>query len=192
MSLDVLIDTGMSNAPTPPIPSTCGAVFRGGLPTSSTTGPHGVGSPKSSMSSYRSLRTRGTDSNVHPTTQSISSRLTRTTGGPIHGIARNSGGIGFRLDAPSGTPGLLNMDEIISESSQASFARPEEFEDMVGDLRRVFIGWLKKTESELRKERESVISERKMFEEEKKKAWKIFVAEKQAEYEKLQVREKKQ
>lgn len=57
---------------------------------------------------------------------------------------------------------------------------------MVGDLRRTFIGWLKKTEGELRHERHSIQEERRAFEEEKKRTWEAFLAEKRVEQAKLQ------
>ncbi|XP_055388800.1 kelch-like protein 1 [Condylostylus longicornis] len=109
------------------------------------------------------------------------SRLTRATG--AGGPNRIPGGATFGSEFSSTGMGDLHEP---SDALRPPFARPEEFEDMVGDLRRVFIGWLKKTESELRKERESIISDRKSFDEEKRKAWKAFLVEKQAEYEKLQ------
>lgn len=146
--------------------SSSAAVFRG-----PSSGVHGIGSPNSSSSSYRSLGTRGTEPNI-PQTQS-SSRLTRALGGTRVGT--------FGTDMSS------EMEGLSEPVMRPSFAKPEEFEDMVGDLRRVFIGWLKKTESELRKERDCVVSDRKTFEEEKKKAWKAFLIEKQAKFDKLQV-----
>lgn len=171
------------------IPSTSpAAVFREGLQPSSSTGFHGLNSPKSSTSSYRSLRTRGTESNVPPTqSASAGSRLMRPTGAPTGGGSRMAGGvagIGFESEISSRMSDGGGM--MFGAAERPPFARPEEFEDMVGDLRRVFIGWLKKTESELRNEKESIQSDRKSFEEEKRNAWKAFVAEKQSEYNKLQ------
>eukprot|EP01066_Platyproteum_vivax_P007752 Platyproteum_vivax@DN310_c0_g1_i1.p1 len=56
---------------------------------------------------------------------------------------------------------------------------------MVGDLRRTFIGWLKKTEMDLKREKENMALERQQFEDEKTKVWKQFMAEKAIEYEKI-------
>eukprot|EP00922_Rhytidocystis_sp_ex-Travisia-forbesii_P029214 GHVS01042775.1.p1 GENE.GHVS01042775.1~~GHVS01042775.1.p1 ORF type:complete len:510 (+),score=87.92 GHVS01042775.1:226-1755(+) len=56
---------------------------------------------------------------------------------------------------------------------------------MVGDLRRTFIGWLKKTEMELRRERDTVTNDKKSFEDEKSRVWKQFQTEKKLEYEKI-------
>lgn len=57
------------------------------------------------------------------------------------------------------------------ESDEAAFARPEHFEDMVGDLRRTFFAWLKRTEGDLRKERAALIQERIKLKNEKEKMW---------------------
>jgi len=62
---------------------------------------------------------------------------------------------------------------------------------MVGDLRRTFIGWLKKTESDLGAAQHDLKRERQAFEEEKTRVWKQFMAEKQKEYEKIREDRKK-
>ncbi|CAE6966822.1 KCTD3, partial [Symbiodinium sp. CCMP2456] len=55
----------------------------------------------------------------------------------------------------------------------------------VSDLRRSFVGWLKKAELELKQHRSDVRRGRQAFEEEKLSVWQQFVAEKQREVEKI-------
>lgn len=77
--------------------------------------------------------------------------------------------------------------DTLSAEDPPLFATPEDFETMVGDLRRTFIGWLKKTEGELRHECHVIKDERRALEEEKKRTWEAFLAEKRVEQGKLQV-----
>lgn len=60
-----------------------------------------------------------------------------------------------------------------------------DFEEMVSDLRRSFVGWLKKTETELKQQRSDIRRSRQAFEEEKLSVWQQFMAEKQREVEKI-------
>lgn len=60
-----------------------------------------------------------------------------------------------------------------------------EFEEMVSDLRRSFVGWLKKTEVEIKQKRSDLRRSRQAFEEEKLSVWQQFMIEKQREVEKL-------
>lgn len=60
-----------------------------------------------------------------------------------------------------------------------------DFEEMVSDLRRSFVGWLKKTETELKQQRTDLRRARQAFEEEKLSVWQQFMAEKQREVDKI-------
>lgn len=60
-----------------------------------------------------------------------------------------------------------------------------DFEEMVSDLRRSFVGWLKKAEMELKQHRSDLKRGRQAFEEEKLSVWQQFMAEKQREVEKI-------
>eukprot|EP00747_Dinoflagellata_sp_TGD_P065188 gnl/TRDRNA2_/TRDRNA2_154249_c0_seq1.p1 gnl/TRDRNA2_/TRDRNA2_154249_c0~~gnl/TRDRNA2_/TRDRNA2_154249_c0_seq1.p1 ORF type:complete len:611 (-),score=95.61 gnl/TRDRNA2_/TRDRNA2_154249_c0_seq1:36-1868(-) len=60
-----------------------------------------------------------------------------------------------------------------------------DFDEMVGDLRRSFVGWLKKTELELKQKRSDHRRARQAFEEEKLTVWQQFMTEKQREVEKI-------
>ncbi|CEM14152.1 unnamed protein product [Vitrella brassicaformis CCMP3155] len=102
--------------------------------------------------------------------------------------------------AGSSPPGMPLPSTVLNEkppgggaagASSSSFASPEDFETMVGDLRRTFIGWLKKTESDLRRERDTLRQERQSFEEEKARVWKQFMTEKTVEYEKIKEERRK-
>lgn len=56
---------------------------------------------------------------------------------------------------------------------------------MVSDLRRSFVGWLKKTEMEVKQQRSDLRRGRQAFEEEKLSVWQQFMAEKQREVDKI-------
>lgn len=60
-----------------------------------------------------------------------------------------------------------------------------DFEEMVSDLRRSFVGWLKKAETELKQQRTDLRRGRQAFDEEKLAVWQQFTAEKQREVEKI-------
>eukprot|EP00913_Durusdinium_trenchii_P007885 g7397.t3 len=60
-----------------------------------------------------------------------------------------------------------------------------DFEEMVSDLRRSFVGWLKKAELETKQHRSELRRGRQAFEEEKLSVWQQFMAEKQREVEKI-------
>lgn len=60
-----------------------------------------------------------------------------------------------------------------------------EFEEMVSDLRRSFVGWLKRTEAELKQQRGDLRREKEAFDEEKLTVWRQFTAEKQREVQKI-------
>ncbi|PFH37848.1 kelch repeat and K+ channel tetramerization domain containing protein [Besnoitia besnoiti] len=104
---------------------------------------------------------------------------------PFAALDRDGGMSPFTSDARGDTDG-----ENSSGGGGASFASTEDFEIMVGDLRRTFIGWLKKTESDLRKEKRDLTRARKEFEEERKKAWERLQQEKDNEYEKIKASRK--
>merc|ERR1719160_263815 len=60
-----------------------------------------------------------------------------------------------------------------------------DFEEMVSDLRRSFVGWLKKTELELKQQRNDLRRGRQAFEEEKLSVWQQFMIEKQREVDRI-------
>ncbi|PHJ18549.1 kelch repeat and k+ channel tetramerization domain containing protein, partial [Cystoisospora suis] len=78
-----------------------------------------------------------------------------------------------------------------SSSASTSFGSSEEFEIMVSDLRRTFISWLKKTESDLKKEKRDLLRAKKEFDDERKKAWERLQEEKENEYEKIKEERRK-
>ena len=61
----------------------------------------------------------------------------------------------------------------------------EDFESMVGDLRRTFIGWLKKTELELSGERDTLEREKALFKAEKEKESIAIAQERQRESDRI-------
>ncbi|CBZ52760.1 putative kelch motif domain-containing protein [Neospora caninum Liverpool] len=93
----------------------------------------------------------------------------------------------FNGDGVDESP-LANGDE---DASAGAFASAEDFETMVGDLRRTFIGWLKKTESDLRKEKRDLLRAKKEFEEERKQARERLQQEKKFEYDKIKEERRK-
>ena len=61
----------------------------------------------------------------------------------------------------------------------------DDFESMVGDLRRVFLSWLKSTELQLSREKQRLETDRTIFEDEKAKAAAVLAAERQKEVDRL-------
>lgn len=81
-----------------------------------------------------------------------------------------------------------NLHVVQAPGTPASAADDEadpEFEEMVSDLRRSFVGWLKKTETELKQQKADLRRSRQAFEEEKLSVWQQFMAEKQREVDKI-------
>eukprot|EP01069_Polyplicarium_translucidae_P008527 Polyplicarium_translucidae@DN3232_c0_g1_i3.p1 len=72
------------------------------------------------------------------------------------------------------------------EGEAEAFASAEEFDNMVGDLRRCFIGWLKKTEGELRRERDSLRRGKAELMEERDRALAELQRERRVEWDKIQ------
>merc|ERR1719253_79757 len=98
------------------------------------------------------------------------------------------------------TPTSLPATTGLPEGRKSPFAAPkavdaalpvDDFDTMVGDLRRTFVGWLKKTEAHLERRKEELERDRATFEQEKQRMWKTFQAEKQREMDKLKDDRKK-
>lgn len=144
-----------SNAP-PRIPTTLGASEqRGPIPAMPGTTPL----PYNGRTSSPSPR---------PTPPPGGGQFSPSPCGSAGGIAA-----GFATGRPSGAVGD-GVDEV-----------DPDFDEMVGDLRRSFVGWLKKTEQELKQQRSDLRRNRQAFEEEKLSVWQQFMAEKQREVEKI-------
>jgi hypothetical protein len=73
----------------------------------------------------------------------------------------------------------------VSASNAISDDGDPDFEEMVSDLRRSFVGWLKKTELEIKQQRSDLRRSRQAFEEEKLSVWQQFMIEKQREVDKI-------
>jgi len=97
-------------------------------------------------------------------------------GVPPMGVAPPMGLLGV---GPS--PGALSVN---ATNGPVDDSDPE-YEEMVGDLRRSFVGWLQKTEMELRQHRSDLRRSRQAFEEEKLSVWQQFMIEKQREIDKI-------
>mmetsp|Transcript_36941 Transcript_36941/g.73100 ORF Transcript_36941/g.73100 Transcript_36941/m.73100 type:complete len:618 (-) Transcript_36941:27-1880(-) len=93
--------------------------------------------------------------------------------------------------APFGTaPRSGTQTPLVSGAGSATVAPAgddvdPDFEEMVSDLRRSFVGWLKKTEMEIKQRRTDVRRNRQAFEEEKLSVWQQFMAEKQREVDRI-------
>mmetsp|Transcript_102968 Transcript_102968/g.266238 ORF Transcript_102968/g.266238 Transcript_102968/m.266238 type:complete len:582 (-) Transcript_102968:167-1912(-) len=106
----------------------------------------------------------GSSANMSPS----SVRLAPMPGG-------TSGGAGAL--APS--PQMPDLDSSVRLASQ------DEFSGMVGDIRRSFTQWVEKAEGQIREDCSKLSKERQDFEEEKARVWSEFVAQKQAEYDRI-------
>lgn len=60
-----------------------------------------------------------------------------------------------------------------------------DFDEMVSDLRRSFVGWLQKMQTEIKQRRADLRRDRQAFEEEKLTIWQQFMNEKQREVDKI-------
>eukprot|EP00918_Siedleckia_nematoides_P063222 GHVU01137707.1.p1 GENE.GHVU01137707.1~~GHVU01137707.1.p1 ORF type:complete len:358 (+),score=66.64 GHVU01137707.1:787-1860(+) len=104
-----------------------------------------------------------------------------------HSFSDYACGAPLSVGAPALGGMTRNVDSVppaVDESPP--FATPEGFEDMVGDLRRTFIGWLKTTESELRIERERLRRLREDFQLEREKQERELATQRQKEFERMQ------
>jgi len=86
---------------------------------------------------------------------------------------------------PSALPGAATKGRMGGTPDSNGEDLDPDFEEMVSDLRRSFVGWLKKTEAELKQQRNDARRSRQAFEEEKLSVWQHFMAEKQREVEKI-------
>jgi len=96
-------------------------------------------------------------------------------------------GPGSRASVGNGPPGsMMGNGGFTGASEQRGEEEVDpEFEEMVSDLRRSFVGWLKKTETELKQQRADLKRSRQAFEEEKLSVWQQFMAEKAREVDKI-------
>lgn len=70
-------------------------------------------------------------------------------------------------------------------SSLLRLASQDEFSTMSSEIKRTFTLWVQKAEKQLREDFASLQRERQAFEEEKARVWQEFVAQKQAEYDRI-------
>jgi len=103
--------------------------------------------------------------------------------GPFGGIGPSLMGA-YGGPQTGGVPGL-GPGTISAASSGLPDDNDPDFEEMVSDLRRSFVGWLKKTELEIKQQRSDLRRSRQAFEEEKLSVWQQFMIEKQREVEKI-------
>merc|ERR1719210_1967809 len=61
----------------------------------------------------------------------------------------------------------------------------DEFETMVGDMRRAFRLWVQKAEKQIRDDVAQLEREQRSFQEEKARVWQEFVTQKQGEYDRI-------
>ena len=85
-----------------------------------------------------------------------------------------------KLDSSVPTPA-----PIVPESDSVPLSSNDDFDAMVGDLRRIFIGWLKKTEMEISSAKDRVDQERLILQAEKESAHAAIAAERQREQDRL-------
>ncbi|CAJ1337955.1 unnamed protein product, partial [Effrenium voratum] len=86
-----------------------------------------------------------------------------------------------RLFASPATSPFGSWDQLPAGMSSPEEEPDPDFDEMVSDLRRSFVGWLKKAELELKQHRSDIRRGRQAFEEEKLSVWQQFMAEKQRE-----------
>mmetsp|Transcript_60444 Transcript_60444/g.128114 ORF Transcript_60444/g.128114 Transcript_60444/m.128114 type:complete len:605 (-) Transcript_60444:375-2189(-) len=94
-------------------------------------------------------------------------------------------GTGTNNFGSSGVSGALAPGQATVEEPPIRLASQDEFETMTGDIRRTFLNWVEKAEGHLREETRELQRERQAFEDEKVRVWQEFVAQKQAEYDRI-------
>jgi len=112
-------------------------------------------------------------------------------GGGLPGTGAYPGGGAFAgsgADFPGGSG--VPLGGATNPYSSSNGGRQEEeldpdFEEMVSDLRRSFVGWLKQSELELKQKKSDLRRDRATFEEEKLSVWQQFMSEKQREVDKI-------
>ena len=104
--------------------------------------------------------------NVYPNTGNLFP-TTFNSGDVSPSRANTQGGFLGTSVVPDSIPPTIQSGKAPTVPQQSA---SDDFEGMVGDLRRIFIGWLKKTELELARERALLEKSKADFEEEKTKA----------------------
>lgn len=112
--------------------------------------------------SKTNLQNVDSNQNMFPTTFQSSSKL---DGSPVAGLRDPSIPINSPADLNSSRMSIPGTVPKIAQDMASDAS--DDFEGMVGDLRRIFIGWLKKTELELAREKALLEKSKKDFEEEK-------------------------
>eukprot|EP00928_Gymnodinium_smaydae_P018586 TRINITY_DN17078_c0_g3_i1.p1 TRINITY_DN17078_c0_g3~~TRINITY_DN17078_c0_g3_i1.p1 ORF type:complete len:647 (+),score=159.02 TRINITY_DN17078_c0_g3_i1:174-2114(+) len=115
-------------------------------------------------------------------------------GGSVAGSGAIAGGAnGGQLMPPASlgiSSGLLTTQAPAAaaapdSASQVRLSSQDEFDTMVGDVRKTFLGWVQKAEVQLREDYQQLQKEREAFEEEKNRVWQEFVAQKQSEFDRI-------
>eukprot|EP00397_Hematodinium_sp_SG-2012_P023360 GEMP01024264.1.p1 GENE.GEMP01024264.1~~GEMP01024264.1.p1 ORF type:complete len:538 (+),score=86.45 GEMP01024264.1:58-1671(+) len=107
---------------------------------------------------------------------------------PLGGGSRDGENPPWETDALQNGTGNFGQ---ASASPLSLSDKQADFEHMVGDLRDVFVSWLKRWETDISEAREQLERDKRNFEEEKTRVWKLFMAEKQREWERLSVEKRK-
>lgn len=86
---------------------------------------------------------------------------------------------------PFGTSRPPAVDSDPEAGEVPRLTSPDEFETMVGDIRRTYTLWVQRAEAQLREEAAQLRRDRSAFEEEKSRVWQEFVVQKQGEYDRI-------
>jgi N-acetylneuraminic acid mutarotase len=119
--------------------------------------------------------------NVYPNTGSL---FPTTFQGADHSPTSGNNQTAF-LGTSAGPETLPPTSQTAKAPVVSQQSASDDFEGMVGDLRRIFIGWLKKTELELARERALLEKSKADFEEEKAKARASLEEERRKDAERL-------
>eukprot|EP00927_Polykrikos_kofoidii_P061990 TRINITY_DN56811_c0_g1_i1.p1 TRINITY_DN56811_c0_g1~~TRINITY_DN56811_c0_g1_i1.p1 ORF type:complete len:599 (+),score=112.16 TRINITY_DN56811_c0_g1_i1:100-1896(+) len=83
-------------------------------------------------------------------------------------------------------PASLGFASTTSDAtSLVRLGSQDEFDTLVGDIRKTFVVWVQKAEAQIRDDYTNLKRERQAFEEEKTRVWQEFLAQKQTEYERI-------
>jgi len=111
--------------------------------------------------------------------------------GMVPGMAPGMSPVGMPPGMPPGTVAPSSSTLAPSPVGPSSGINPvrlasqDEFDTMVGDIRKTFTLWVSKAEAQIREENGQLHHDRVSFEEEKSKVWQEFVSQKQVEYDRI-------
>mmetsp|Transcript_52421 Transcript_52421/g.152564 ORF Transcript_52421/g.152564 Transcript_52421/m.152564 type:complete len:612 (+) Transcript_52421:119-1954(+) len=118
-------------------------------------------------------------------------RPASSAGGVPLGFATGAGAATAGSYAGPGPSSALAPGPLMESRAPIRLASQDEFGTMMGDIRKTFQQWVEKAQGELNDDAAKLEEERQAFEDEKARVWQEFVAQKQAEYDRIRDNKKR-